>query len=773
MGVVYRAEDRRLKRVVAVKVLRPAQAGDLERRQRFLREARTAAALTHPNVVAVYDVGDSDGSAYIAMELVPGETLRARLRRGPLGMAEVRSLALQIAQGLAAAHERGIVHRDLKPENVMVTPEGTVKLLDFGLAKLDIGSVADRGSLESAETELQVTVEQARLIGTVDYMSPEQVMAEPLTVRSDVFSFGVMLYEMLCGVRPFQGSSATRVLVSIARDPPAPLRSRLTNIDPQLEAIAARCLLKAPEDRFANAGEIVAELARPEEVRRPAPIWRVVALLGAPAMVGLGVLGAGAIRGRPPATAPSEAAPSPSHGVVVPAPAPCVGPACNDVVDVTAGDDFGCVALRSGVVWCWGGDGFGQLGTRDVGVGCTIGGAPRPCRPEPAVVPGLRSVVGLSASDDFACALTESGQAYCWGRNDMMQLGHATGSEGDVQCGEDRGAAIACNPTPTRVPGVPALKQIITSERTGCGLSTAGQIYCWGASSSGQAGFGAGVRAQPPSPLSGGPITGRPDSGALPVMAFLTAAKGHACAIDVHQHLWCWGDNMYGGALGHPTGTNGDRSIVGSTSGRSSNPWPQQVAKDADGNESLLIDVESVATADAVTCAVTADGRRKLLCWGWALSGVLGVPGFGKNTTWRPNEISTPVPIHSLAGRENSMCGIGEDATVWCWGSNARGELGRGVVGGGQNPHAGWCGSCVYYTPQAVPGLHAGQLASSQLGFVLALSADGALYGWGSNGTGQTGHLPGTRGDRPCDDQFRYAPPQECNPDPVKVEGLP
>jgi len=171
---------------------------------------------------------------------VPGESLRARLREGPLPNAMARDIATQIARGLAAAHERGTVHRDLKPENVMVTPAGVVKLLDFGLAKPDVDSAVDASALESADTELQVTVEQARLMGTVHYMSPEQALGEPLTVRSDVFSFGVVLYEMLAGTRPFQGATPAKILVSIARDAPPPLPGFAPHVDPTLDAIVTR-----------------------------------------------------------------------------------------------------------------------------------------------------------------------------------------------------------------------------------------------------------------------------------------------------------------------------------------------------------------------------------------------------------------------------------------------------------------------------------------------------------------------------------------------------
>jgi serine/threonine-protein kinase len=257
MGVVYRAEDEQLRRTIALKLL-PDPSGDEEKKQRFLREARSAAAITHPNVAVVHQIGEVEGRIYIAMELVEGENLRARLDRGRLDVATARELAVQIARGLSAAHDKGIVHRDLKPENVMITPAGLVKILDFGLAKPEVARRAS-GPTEAAlaKTETLVTSDEGRVMGTPEYMSPEQALGEAVDVRSDVFSFGIVLYEMLAGVRPFMGASTGAVLVAIARDAAPPLRERVPEAT---EAVVRRCLAKPSKERFANAGEIVTAL---------------------------------------------------------------------------------------------------------------------------------------------------------------------------------------------------------------------------------------------------------------------------------------------------------------------------------------------------------------------------------------------------------------------------------------------------------------------------------------------------------------------------------
>jgi len=256
MGVVYRATDEKLRREVALKVLPESLAADPERRRRFLREARSAAAVTHNNIATVYEIGESEGHVFIAMELVKGETLRARMEPG-LTHAEALRIAKEVARGLACAHESGIVHRDLKPENVMITPAGDVKILDFGLAK-----VVDREPALDAtgDTASQMTAE-GRVMGTPPYMSPEQVEGRAeVDARSDVFSFGSMLYEMLSGVMPFQGTTSIGVLYAVVHKEPDALEVVCPDAPAVVIAVVGRCLKKVRDERFASGREVLVAL---------------------------------------------------------------------------------------------------------------------------------------------------------------------------------------------------------------------------------------------------------------------------------------------------------------------------------------------------------------------------------------------------------------------------------------------------------------------------------------------------------------------------------
>ncbi|HEX5855772.1 MAG TPA: serine/threonine-protein kinase, partial [Thermoanaerobaculia bacterium] len=260
MGEVFLARDTRLGREVAVKVLPEGLAGDPERLKRFEKEARSASALNHPNIVTIYEIGSEGGVSYIAMERVEGSTLRELLAGGPLPTKKILSMAAQVAEGLAKAHAAGIVHRDLKPENLMVTPDGFVKILDFGLAKLS-GPPEASGEASHAPTVSGGT-EPGMVMGTVAYMSPEQAIGRPLDFRSDQFSLGAVLYEMAAGRRPFERPTLPETLTAILREEPEPLASAARATPEPLRWIVERCLAKDPDERYASTRDLARDLAQ-------------------------------------------------------------------------------------------------------------------------------------------------------------------------------------------------------------------------------------------------------------------------------------------------------------------------------------------------------------------------------------------------------------------------------------------------------------------------------------------------------------------------------
>ncbi len=267
MGVVYRAHDTHLDRSVAIKVLPAEVVADPERRRRFAQEARSASALNHPNIIQTYDIDTADGADFIAMEYVPGKTLDRLIGPKGLPLDEALKYAIQIADGLAAAHAAGIVHRDLKPANVMITEQGLVKILDFGLAKLVEPASGDDPAVTL--TEAALTVEGA-IIGTFVYMSPEQAEGKKIDARSDIFSFGSVLYEMVTGRRAFEGTSRIATLSAILHQEPRPV----AGVPPELERIIARCLRKDRERRFQHLADVkvaLAELREEPEASNAAP----------------------------------------------------------------------------------------------------------------------------------------------------------------------------------------------------------------------------------------------------------------------------------------------------------------------------------------------------------------------------------------------------------------------------------------------------------------------------------------------------------------------
>ena len=275
MGVVYKAEDTKLGRLVALKVLPPERVADPNRKRRFIQEARAASALNHPNIITIYDIDEAEGVHYIAMECVEGKTLDRLIARHGLRVNEALKYAVQMAAALAKAHSAGIVHRDLKPTNVMVTDDGLVKVLDFGLAKLT--EAAPTGDAETAVT-LEPTTEEGTIVGTVGYMSPEQAEGKPVDARSDVFSFGSVLYEMLTGQRAFQGETKASTIAAILREEPKPLSQVVEGLPREVERIVKRCLRKDPAHRFQHMDDLKVAL---EELKEESDSGELAEAVGA------------------------------------------------------------------------------------------------------------------------------------------------------------------------------------------------------------------------------------------------------------------------------------------------------------------------------------------------------------------------------------------------------------------------------------------------------------------------------------------------------------
>src|SRR5438552_2930433 len=307
MGEVWRARDSRLQREVAIKVLPGDVAADAGRLKRFEKEARSASALNHPNIVTIYDIGQSDSVSWIAMELVEGKTLRELLFAGALPVKRVLAVTAQVTDGLARAHEAGIVHRDLKPENVMVTKDGRVKILDFGLAKLTYtGAESGEGTNLPTDTGTGAGV----ILGTVGYMSPEQASGQPVDYRSDQFSFGSIFYELVTGKRAFVGKTGVDTLSAILNEEPAPITTLNPQVPTPLRWIAERCLAKDPGDRYASTTDLARDFATVRDHLSEASAPGAV-LAGTPAgsrllirvavltLVLLGAVFAGIFAGRP------------------------------------------------------------------------------------------------------------------------------------------------------------------------------------------------------------------------------------------------------------------------------------------------------------------------------------------------------------------------------------------------------------------------------------------------------------------------------------------
>ena len=265
MGEVYRARDTRLGRDVALKILPESFARDADRLRRFEQETQAVAALNHPNILAIYDVGHHNTSPFLVSELLEGESLRAALDRGPIPQRKVIDYAVQIAKGLSAAHDKGIVHRDLKPENLFVCRDGRIKILDFGLAKLAVKETTEPDGLTMTSSHTAAGI----VMGTASYMAPEQVRGEQVDPRTDMFAFGAVLYEMLSGHRAFRRNTTAETMTAILKDDVPEITELPTPVAPALDRIVRRCLEKNPEQRFQSAKDLAFGLEALTQISGP------------------------------------------------------------------------------------------------------------------------------------------------------------------------------------------------------------------------------------------------------------------------------------------------------------------------------------------------------------------------------------------------------------------------------------------------------------------------------------------------------------------------
>ena len=282
---MYRARDSRLERDVAIKVLPESFAGDADRLRRFEQEARTVAALNHPNILGVHDIGQHLGSPYMVCELLDGQTLREKIQDGPIPQRRAIEYASQVAEGLAAAHDKGVVHRDLKPENVFVTRDGRVKVLDFGLAKLARVEEGRAHGAEGATATVPAQTMPGMVLGTAGYMSPEQVRGKEVDARTDIFAFGAILYEMLSGQRAFKGESSIETMNAILKDDPPELETEKLKVSPAVERVVRHCLEKNPEQRFRSAHDVAFALRNVSQSSQSS-----IAIPGAPKARQMGAL---------------------------------------------------------------------------------------------------------------------------------------------------------------------------------------------------------------------------------------------------------------------------------------------------------------------------------------------------------------------------------------------------------------------------------------------------------------------------------------------------
>ncbi|HEX5971906.1 MAG TPA: protein kinase [Gemmatimonadaceae bacterium] len=710
-AVVYLARERATGEEVAIKLVRSRFADDDEARARLAREARFVTQLDHPNVVPVRDVLDlGDNGVALVMSHVSGRTLREILRdEGPLAPARTANVLRDVASALGAAHGMGIVHRDVKPENVFITDDERAVLADFGIAR-------------SMSAEAQQLTMHGVAIGTPAYMAPEQIDGEDLDARADIYSLGLLGWEMLTGKRPFAGEALYSVLYHqkhVQLDDP---RARLDGVPPTLVSALAGAVEKQRDARWTGADAFLSALdgrealrewpvsepaasatvrveraARPEpesvvaidwrEVMEPGPVpapaWRSfsrrqLALgggIGALAALAL-VVSAVRIHSRAPV---DDAQFRVSNGVIAvnDAPRSVALPASTAQAPASVADSMRVAASpatessRSPVP----APASPPAPTASAAVPTAVASpiAAPPVAPSPAPAP-TGSRVRVSVGGRHSCLLAEDGRTFCWGGNDRGQLG------------TDNISRLTAPLSPVTGGRFTALASGMSHS---CALTANGDAYCWGDNDAGQ--LGDGTTAARESPVR---VAGRHDFSSI------VAGSAHACALATNGTAWCWGSDA--------TGQLGD-----ARSGRQSVP----VAVAGDHRFTAL------AAGWGFTCALNTDGDA--WCWGSDASGELGDSATASERV--PVRVRGSHHFTAIAAGSAHACAIAADGSAWCWGSNSSGQLGDGTTNARLTPVR--VKSSERFTHVAAGAVHS-----------CALSANGDGWCWGSNVYGQLGN---------------------------------
>ncbi|MQF69154.1 hypothetical protein FIM12_02300 [SAR202 cluster bacterium AD-804-J14_MRT_500m] len=713
-AIVYKARDRSLGRTVALKVLHPHLTRDPQFRQRFLRDARLAASLNHPNVVTVHEVGESDNTLYIAMELVPNSLDEELKQHGKLELSRAINIGQQTAQALQAAHDRGIVHRDIKPQNILLTEDGTAKVADFGIATASfLSSMTNTGTY----------------LGTPDYMSPEQCKGEQADSRSDIYSLGIVIYQMLTGNLPFPADSPLAVMRKHIEDPPPPLDQMDSRIPRTIQDIVAICLEKQPDRRYRSATALANSLNQVSTESSPGPRTSVF-------------------------TPPSPSVPRPTPvPVPLPIPSPPIvsdrkPPSEPPEVSVHSADEqpgkrfsYKALFLISGlvivplailsvlgIISMAGGSDTQQV-QPEIATSISVPATHTPtpamftsispptptATPIPTPIPIPQATATQSLSDTPTLIPQATATQSPSDTPTPIPQATATQSPSDTPTPVPQATATqAPSDTPTPIPHATATQtpsegisgpqweaaSISVGSNHTCAITTTGGGKCWGSHASGQLGNGGVPDRWTPWDVS----------GLKYYVADISAGGSHTCAVTTTGGIKCWGSNAQGQL--------GDGS-----------PW--YARENSTGGRVINVENDgrsAIAVGTYHSCALTINGSVQ--CWGYNASGQLG-NGTSNDRTSPSYVQGFSYGVKDISAGGNHTCVVTESNGVKCWGHGGNFQLGQ------LEPDS----TNSYYVPVDVVGLDKGVSSiSAGADHTCALTTEGGIKCWGSNGNGRLGY---------------------------------